>query len=596
MKKILSHFTALREVTLLLLSLACSFTVLFFSPADIYIGNQREFSVNSKDILVPLLICAGIGFAALAIFFNILLAVHPAVFDIGANLCFGVLLSFYLQMLFLNGNMMAMTGDYKSYSLKNGYVKINLVITALIAIAPLAVWIIKHKVKDNPVLNIGGGKAMVFLCGAMFLMQAVGTVGAVSSQGLNKYKRNYEKYLSYKPTMTLSSDENIIVFLTDRLDSLWMDEMLEKYPEIVGEFDGFTFYQNNVARNTNTFPSVPQMLTVDTYNGQEWGDYFEEAWSGDTLPDELKKNGYNVYLLISNKTTYGDEVRDLDGKCDNLIDEEDGITVNYTGKRGVVPTMIDLSLGKLTPYCLKGTFVGKYNSDFDSGFLNFPDTEDDRLAKALGVDSDIAYYAYLQEHGLKTGSSKPTFTFVHLNCSHDKSTKLATLHGGYDTSKEKADVYETTRGDFEILFEYFEQLKELGIYDNTTIIILGDHGRAPREIEKENDFYLTSAITTGLLIKPAGSRGEIELNDTAELSNEYLPASVLEYAGADHSVYGISYNDVINGDLHPERILQCYRWHTFGDMDIAARYSITGDARDFDNWVLLNPEDNPHQK
>ena len=74
-------------------------------------------------------------------------------------------------------------------------------------------------------------------------------------------------------------------------------------------------------------------------------------------------------------------------------------------------------------------------------------------------------------------------------------------------------------------------MKFLGIYDNSTIIILGDHGRAPVELEVDNKPGLTSAITTALLVKPKNAPAEnLKIDRDNELSNDFFAASVLEYA------------------------------------------------------------------
>ena len=154
----------------------------------------------------------------------------------------------------------------------------------------------------------------------------------------------------------------------------------------------------------------------------------------------------------------------------------------------------------------------------------------------------------------------------------------------YDDSAD-VDRWVTTRGDFEILFYYFDQLKKLGIYDNTTIIVLGDHGRAPDEVEREGKEGLDSPIVTALLVKPANAEsGKLKLDDKAELSLDFFPASVIEYAGIDHKDFGTSFNDVIEGGLHPDRWLQTYEWGGYGKVIYKTLYKITGDARDFANW------------
>ena len=42
----------------MLLSMALTFTVLFFSPAEMYFANKAEFILGGREILLPMFICA----------------------------------------------------------------------------------------------------------------------------------------------------------------------------------------------------------------------------------------------------------------------------------------------------------------------------------------------------------------------------------------------------------------------------------------------------------------------------------------------------------------------------------------------------------
>ena len=130
-------------------------------------------------------------------------------------------------------------------------------------------------------------------------------------------------------------------------------------------------------------------------------------------------------------------------------------------------------------------------------------------------------------------------------------------------------------------------MKEAGVYDNSTIIVLGDHGRAPRELSGST-MELDGAITSALLIKPAGAHGKMIQKDShSELSIAYFAPSVLEYAGVDRSGFGVSYNDVINGSIKLPRVIRGYDFAGYGRMVEKAAYIVSGDARDFSNWTLL---------
>jgi len=575
-----SRFNKKNELSIILLSISVCFTVFFFSPVDIFLGNQREFVVDFKHIAIPLLLTSLASSAVLIGFLNLLLLIKEWLCQGFSRLILGFLLAIYFQSLFLNSKMTSLTGDDAKYTDDMTSVVVNIVILSVILILPLTLYILAKVMPKNKVLNAGKGAVLPYLAGLIFVMQFIGVGTSILRADFSKYNRSYTRYLSYEPSMSLSKEGNVIVFLTDRLDSLWMDEVIDRYPDVKDHFDGFTFYQNNISHNTNTFPSVPQMLTNYRYKGTEWADYTSKAWEGDTVPKVLTENGYNVNLLIDSLTTYS-TVNQLEGQCFNIKDcDADDIKFNYIGDGGIIPTMTQISLSRLSPYALKSFFTLGLGSNLSSKFIEYKNDYPDIMPMAIGVSSDIDYYNYLRRNRLNADSDEKTFSFIHLNCSHGSSAETVNLYDRH----EKVDIYSTTRGGFQILFEYFDQMKKLGVYDNSTIIVLGDHGRAPAEIEIDDEPGLTSAITTALLVKPAGERGELKLDRYSELSNDFFPASVLDYAGIDHSDFGLSYKDVIEGDLHPDRYMQTFDWGGYGKVIYKAYYKVTGDARDFDNW------------
>jgi len=582
-KRFRDRFNKKNELSILLLSLALSFTVFFFSPVDIFLGNQRDFVVTFKYIAIPMLLTALLSTLLLEILFHLFLVIADWLYQVMARLFFGFLLAIYTQSLLLNSKMASVTGDDAKYTDNMKSVTINLIILSVILLLPLTFYIIAKILPKNKFFNLGKGIVLPYVCGIIIFMQLAGTASSIAKADFKKYNRSYTQYLSYEPSLSLSRENNVVVFLTDRLDGYWMDEVIERYPDVSTNLTGFTYYQNNISHNTNTFPSVPQMLTNCLYRGTEWPDYCNKAWDGKTAPRVLSENGYDVNLLIDNLTTYT-SIAQLDGQCSNVLTyDKDEITMNYTGNKGIIPTMTQLSLAKHAPYALKSSITRGLGSSLSVKFLTYEHDNSDMQPMAVDVASDVKYYKYIVNKRLRADNDNKTFTFVHLNCSHGSDETEAAL---YDPNAE-VDIYSTTRGGFQIIFEYIEQMKRLGIYDNSTIIILGDHGRAPVEIECDGEPGLTSEIITGLLIKPAhASQLPLKIDRDTELSNDFFPASVVEYAGIDHSDFGISYQDVINNGLHPERFMQTFNWGGYGKVYYKALYKVTGDARDFSNWEV----------
>ena len=134
--------------------------------------------------------------------------------------------------------------------------------------------------------------------------------------------------------------------------------------------------------------------------------------------------------------------------------------------------------------------------------------------------------------------------------------------------------------------KFINESKNLGVYDNTTFIILGDHGCSPGE-KRNGHMTMVRPNVNGLLIKPAGGEhGILKYDDSSEMSNDMLSASILEYAGLSHSDYGISYRDAEeSGEMIP-RVFSADIWGGVIPKDPRndETYIIKGNARDFNNW------------
>lgn len=605
-KKKKKRFTKKREFAIIALSVALAFTVCFFVPADTFIANQNDFIVSAPRVLLPLLGVALGASAALILVLNLFLAINIKLWKIVESLLGGVLIAGYWQVMFANGKMVQITGDPTTYSERSSANNLNFILYIVLIFLPLIVLFISGELKK------GKRKrylftALTYISAIVFLMQGVGLGSRLFKTGiLRKDDSGLDNYLSMEDTMHLSSDNNVVVFLTDRLDAHWMEMTLDRYPDLNDELEGFTFYSNNVGRFTNTFPSVCNMLTNCEYAGEDWSDYFARAWRGDseTLPKRLHDNGYKVNLLIDNLTTYSgfDDIRDV---CDNVHSSVNFVDFNYFGSGGILRTMGKFSLGKLSPYLLKNIFLDGMTSDFSSRFYAVTGEDVANFKGSVGSETDMEFCNYIRTHQMKADSNKKTFSFIHLNFAHDYSEDLAALDPDYDGT---IDREKNILGGFRLLEMYLDKMKEAGVYDNSTIIFIGDHGRPPAEIEYAEEeewktMLLDGEIRTSILVKPAGAeRDPLIIDHDTELSSAVFAPTVLEYAGVDKSGFGFegfvgkSISDVKAMDNPPARDLHVYCWAGIGNIKDVQKYEVTGDASDFDNWKIIERLGQPADK
>lgn len=574
----------------ILLSVVFGLTVFLFAPGEMYLANPVEYQLGPRFILLPMLILAVDVMLVLYIVFLVCMLIHPKVFQVVKHLFFGLTLACWVQMTFLNGRMAQFTGDEMVYKSDDPFFIADLIIFCAVTVLPLLVWIILEivwrKREKKPDLH----KLVPGVCAAVGAMQLAAFLPNLFRVMNNDLLTGEPKqvYESYEPLMHYNKENNVVVFLVDRMDSYWLDKTLDYYPVLHDMLDGFTFYQNNVSKYTNTFPSVPEMLSGVEYDGDTFGNYIQRVWSENKLLPKLHDNDYTVNLIMDGPSTYL-HLLSLQDVSDNIIGKETGYHVNYLKENGIVPMQAQFAGVKVLPYLLKGLVTNEIESDFANEFVKWDEAQpsEDAHPNAIGVDADVKCLDYLRTKPLAADSEKKVFNYIHLSGAHEASSKLAKYYMYYDDEQrsDKNDKYGTIMGELNAIWEFGRKLKEAGVYDNTTIIILGDHGRAP-SLDEEDQRGLDSEIVTGLLVKPAGApRGALKIDADTPLSNGYFPASVLEYAGIDHSELGLSFNDVVKNPTDAARKLYFYQFMGYYRAPrLLVEYTVKKTARDFAYW------------
>ena len=149
----------------------------------------------------------------------------------------------------------------------------------------------------------------------------------------------------------------------------------------------------------------------------------------------------------------------------------------------------------------------------------------------------------------------------------------------YEPTGREATVSSQGRGSLRIVYEYLEQMKELGIYDDATIIITADHGQG---------YILDSDKTSGkpdrtsrpiFIVKKPNEQGEAMRISNAPVSQAELIPTILGAVGADGSDYGRTFEDISENEERERMYVDVYSYFT-------VQYTIHGDAADLDNWDI----------
>ena len=290
----------------------------------------------------------------------------------------------------------------------------------------------------------------------------------------------------------------------------------------------------------------------------------------------LKDNGYQVNVIMDQNYSFGDAAL-IQPFCDNNIMPEDYIQeLNPKVLRRI---LYHLSLNRISPYVLKQLVPNELLPISNAEYITITYKEQESTAQCIvNNKSDTHLYDFLQTAEFNADCDKDVLTIIHLNGAHDINEQLVET-----AAIDKGDMRQKTiRANFEIILNYIRSAKELGVYDHTTFIILGDHGQRTTQVHDEN-LRLTKPSMPALLIKPANAEhAPFRYDRSTGLSNEMFMASVLEFAGIDHQKYGCSYQDI---EKSQQIITRDFFWRELNiDPKTKAHFTVTGDARDFSNW------------
>ncbi len=473
-------------------------------PLEIYFSNASEFRFGLGDFLLPLLAAALLALAA----GSALLALVPGgAFAPVSALVLGFGIASYAQNMFFNTKLSEADGSAMRWETLGHYPIINAAVWLVILAGVLAVSFAFQKQWSTISLA-----APAFLC-------AIQLVAVVSLAFTPHPTASSDLQVSGEDQFKVASQENIIVFVLDTVSNDHLTPAEWLYPDLLDGLEDFTRYTNADCGYYTTFPSMTHMLTgvLFDFNADTWENWLSDAWHSDRANDfyaDLHKAGYACELYSPDMYIYG-TADNLQGHFDNVQ------PVPRTVKTGRLLALLEkLSAYRYLPYVCKPAFE-VLSSEF-ADVVEYPETQ-------AALESNTDFYAALKQQGLtvKEGEQK-AFIVQH----------LFGVHGPYTTAPdgtyvEEAGPDQAVKGCFTILQDYLARLKELGLYESSTIIITSDHGHAEY-----------SGLQPIYFIKQAGEQHEEMQLNTAPISHDDFQNTILTLAGAgDEEEFGTSIFD-----------------------------------------------------
>ena len=452
----------------LLAALSTCFMLFLYAPLELYVTNQTEFWFDFSKILKAALENFGIFFGLNAL--GILLAAC-----ISKGLCRFVtatelvcLLTFYVQGNFLVNYMPPFDGteivweDYRGENIKTAVVCIIIIAAVVIARKLLGA-----KRFQGICMAVSGG-----LLGILMITLVTMTVTT------RAYRERTTYYALENGQYRLSKDQNFLILLLDAVDAKAFEEVMDSDPSYEETFADFTYYPDMVGAYPWTAFSVPYILSGKWYEGDGYYlDYAAEAVDESALFKELSDRDYDIALYESDPW-----VTSYTYQFSNMVELQNEVYVWKYFRRAICKLGgIRYAPFFLKEYCYRAIAQtqGQHNAFVDE-------------SNPLYTWDLKEFATHMQEEAVTYQDGK-CFRYYHLQGGH-----VPFLYDAELNPVEASSYPETLEANIRVIGQFLENLKQSGVYDNSVIIVMADHGFDPQDetsaYGRQNPLFLVKGV------------------------------------------------------------------------------------------------------
>ncbi len=372
-------------------------------------------------------------------------------------------------------------------------------------------------------------------------MAGIGSLNCFLIESLCRTYKDQNLYMdedaSGIPPITLSKDgNNVVIIMLDRALGSEVPYIFNEKPELLEQFDGFTYYPNTISYGACTNTGAPVIYGGYEYTPENMNARTEESLVSkhnealEVMPILFSKSGYSVTIFDPPLAGYK-SIPDLsvfdnhpEFTCSNLnghfnyfaenSDDESSINLSLRVSELRNRNFFCYSLMKISPLLLQETLYddGYYNESVSAAYdsqnaasVSTLYQKMDFISKGTGYSLDfVTAYAVLEklpEITVINDSSENTFLMMSNDTTHspcllqepDYTPALNVDNTEYDidmtarytvndvtmgmTNSYQVSHYHANMAAYLKLGEWFDYLREQGVYDNTRIILVSDHGR-----------------------------------------------------------------------------------------------------------------------
>ena len=461
------------------------------------------------------------------------------------NFCLTFTLMSNVQNMLLNGTMQSMDGTKQQWNMLTQAVNVCLwigVFAVVMAVGHFA----KKKVRDI-------FKAVGY-CGTIIQVMALGILLVVTLPTVK-----FDNYvLSTEKAFEIAPENNVFVFVLDWFDNQIIEQITAEDEGFLAPLDGFVHYANTTSKYAFTDMSVPYLLTgIEWKYGQLEADYADVANKESDVLENIAEVGYTIGLYT--EAAYI-------GKDEQVLVENGREAKWSLDVATELQVMAKTARYKTYPFLFKNCF---FYSDDD--ILNMRRTD----VEIHNIYNDVPFATHLMADGVTVDDSKVgSFKFYHLHGAHTSYLMNEQFEN------EETDMLTQSRASFKVVYEFIDQLKAKGLYEDSMIIITADHGQnyfdRPANAEELGLELISSPI---LFVKDSGSFGTDMVISKAPVSHAEIIPTVLENIVGNTDDQGKTFAE-IKEEAKRERT---FIFGRYSDIPFV-EYTITGDVMNLKDW------------
>ncbi|MBR1853539.1 MAG: sulfatase-like hydrolase/transferase [Lachnospiraceae bacterium] len=490
-------------------------------------------------------------FAVLFLFSSLVILLLLLLFDRFPKLCtiingssLGLFVALYIQGNFMTNDLPVISGGAVDWSAYGKQIIHSYILWIVCIVAGILASHLLHQKKiQGRAFRYIGVIGLIFFGLTAFLL-------GIQNKG---FAKNAVQVSTTKDLWDYSGEENFVIFVVDSVDSDVEERVLREYPKFEETFRDFTDYTNVLSAYPYTQWALPFIVSGNWYEyDQDFEEYIGECYTQNALVDRLKNEGYKLDLY-TNESPYRSHDMSMYG---NILTETGKLKSNIA----FCKLWLRLVGFKYAPYSLK-----RYSQIFDWEFDQIGENTTD-YPMILFYESNIRLYEDIcNEEVDKNLVAEKCFKVIHVEGAHLPMWYHEDLSFNYGVP---TTYYENVVACNTLVKAYIDELKRLGVYDNTILVITADHGFN----EEEGDVYYGRQHPF-LFVKGLNENHDAMIRNDAPVSHEDfgdMYQNLLDGCGSNEiSAYH-------EGDTRTRRYLWCNDTDATGFVE---SYT-TGHARD----------------